>query len=933
MSSVFSIKKIPQHLGVAGFIGVGVFLAHNQAYASNYGTQIKPNVSLQDGDSITADQIYNSKLFGVYAQGQTGAPVQINLGNNSKVIADTTTAGTGATSATGIQAYGNTGATNTIDANNLELTVRATGSAVGIDASDTQVDLGQGGIIRVEGGSASAIAIRGYSSLVADGISISAIGGGYSAVSIEGQGSTANLGTGSSIYAEGNQATGVTVFGANGSGTAPARFDANQLSIETKGNNAYGMNIQKNSIVNLGTLSTIKTNGTNSTGLWILGELTANQLRIEAQGSGANALEVRSGGSATIGAGSYLSSKNAIALVGRDAGVVVNYQGNANQRNVLVAGAHAVSSQNNAVVNVGYTDMYANNSGGYAIWAAGGQVNADNISLTAVSGVYGVVATNSSAKFTGNTIIQMAGSDEIAIISSGAGNSITSTGKMNILGSVYAQNNATTALDFGQGSVLTGGAFISSGAKTNLTFNQGLWNMTQSSVMTNLTLNNSTVDFTADTPNSTLTVDNLSGNGSTFIMRVDLVGDGDGVNNSGNKLIVQNTSAGQHYVKVLNQGSLATTGNEVLTVVETQDGVATFAMSPDTGTVELGGYLYNIRKNSNNLDWELYSSGEAPVTPTDPGGNGGGGSNLTSTGRAGGNFINIGYLMNYAETQALLQRMGQLRQSGTNQADIWVRGFAGKFNSFGSGKLDGFGMNYAGLQLGTDKRITLGNEDILFLGAMAGTSDADPDYKNGSGDVKGYHFGVYGTYLMANDVYIDGVLKYSHLKNDFDVKDTQYNRIHGTGKSDGYSASIEVGKRFYWDKNSKAGFYIEPQAQLSFTHQQGSSIADNGLNIDLGSYDSTLGRVSAQLGYEVENTRNPMNVYFKTGYVHEMSGDVEYRLNGSKEEHSFGGGWWQNGIGVNTQINKHHNVYLDASYATGSKFDQVQVNAGYRYSW
>ena len=48
--------------------------------------------------------------------------------------------------------------------------------------------------------------------------------------------------------------------------------------------------------------------------------------------------------------------------------------------------------------------------------------------------------------------------------------------------------------------------------------------------------------------------------------------------------------------------------------------------------------------------------------------------------------LNVGYLINYAETQTLMQRMGDLRQnSGDNNA--WLRGFGGKFNSFAGGKV------------------------------------------------------------------------------------------------------------------------------------------------------------------------------------------------------------------------------------------------------
>ncbi len=109
--------------------------------------------------------------------------------------------------------------------------------------------------------------------------------------------------------------------------------------------------------------------------------------------------------------------------------------------------------------------------------------------------------------------------------------------------------------------------------------------------------------------------------------------------------------------------------------------------------------------------------------------------------------------------------------------------------------------------------------------------------------------------------------------------------------------------------------------------------SDNGLNIDLDGYDSKLARTSAIVGYELNSGATVVNAYLKTGYVHEFDGDVNYHLNGSNEQHTFKGGWWNNGIGVSAQINKQHTLYIDVDSAAGNKFDQRQINGGYRFSF
>ena len=51
------------------------------------------------------------------------------------------------------------------------------------------------------------------------------------------------------------------------------------------------------------------------------------------------------------------------------------------------------------------------------------------------------------------------------------------------------------------------------------------------------------------------------------------------------------------------------------------------------------------------------------------------------------------------------------------------------------------------------------------------------------------------------------------------------------------------------------------------------------------------------------------------------------------EQYKFNGNWWDNGVGVNAQFKKNHNVYLDGTYSIGNKFNRKQVNLGYRYNF
>lgn len=411
----------------------------------------------------------------------------------------------------------------------------------------------------------------------------------------------------------------------------------------------------------------------------------------------------------------------------------------------------------------------------------------------------------------------------------------------------------------------------------------------------------------------TLNIGNLTGNG-TYAMHADI---GNGI---GDLIKVdQLGTSSNNNLFIANNGASNALATDTLTVVQTNNG----GNSNQFGLinqVEQGGYLFNLRQNGNN--WELYSDGTR-----------GSGGNQSSTALAAGNFLNTSYLMNYINTQNLMQRMGDLRDTeNTKDVDVWMRGFAGKLNSF-SGNLGGFDMNYRGTQFGVDKLINL-SAGALRVGVAAGYTDADPNYRDGSGGVRSYNFGLYGTYLTENNFYVDALLKYDHIKNNFSVTDTQQNKVSGKAKSNGYGLSIEAGKRFYLQEQN-SGFYLEPQVQLSYMHQQGDTVhASNGLQIKLSDYDSTLGRVSTAVGYQIKNTANPINIYLKTGYVREFTGDnINYYLNNSKEKHSFKGNFWDNELGVSMTINKRHTVHADFSYANGNRFDKQQVNLGYRFTF
>lgn len=923
--------------------------------AAVVGSQRGGDVTLTDGTTLIADQSSGDGYYGILVTGATAAAVTAGTGS-------TVTVKDAGHYAKGIfiQAAG-----SHFTADKLVLNVSGI-SAVALELSGKQVsaNLGSGSsVTSVASGSAYAegVVVSNQSSLQADALQISTQGTNGIALRVSGYGSNVDLGNGSNIQTNGTNSHAVQVDTLSGnSGNDDATLKAEALTINTLGNASQGVNIQENGSVDLGSNSTIITTGDLSEGLWSLGKLVADHLTISTSGATSPGISARENSLINIGAGSVVSSAQTGGIVAMDDNVTVNFSGTEKERNAIQSVGYGVSAQSaGAVINLANTDVVIKSSNviGRGLWSLqGGMINGEGISVTGPDTAIGVLAWDGGQiNLADDLSIKMDSPNGLAMATmyneGFAPGIITYEGKAEITGSVVSLGGLID-LNLLSDSLWSGSTASDNvnGGHLNVSLTDSTWNVTQSSNLDNLTLSNTLVDLSAATDNatySTLTIANLSGSGD-FSLRTNLAGDGEGVNNSGDKIVVTGSSAGDYGLNILNRGSAVTTGNEVLTVVKTSDGIATFRGNTD---VELGGYVYSVNKQGTN--WVLSSpkAPEAPSTdeepgtspdnntipvastedtrtPTKPAGQGNN-STITSTANAGANFLNIGYLMNYAEMQTLMQRMGDVRQ-GKTAGNVWLRGMDGRFSGFANGKLSHFSMNYTGYQFGVDKRLS--DEMPIYLGLFMGATEGSPHYRAGDGTTKSEHFGIYGTWLNEAGFYLDGVVKFNRLKNQFDVSDTQNNRISGHGVSSGLSGSLEAGKKFSFS-DDLTGLYLEPQLQLTVGHQDGSSVrASNGLNITLSSYKSMMGRASVLAGYEVNQSNYKLNTYLKTGVLREFEGNAAYALNGSDERLSFKGNGWNNGVGVSAQISSH-TLFIEADMVDGNRFNQRQVNAGYRFSF
>lgn len=475
-------------------------------------------------------------------------------------------------------------------------------------------------------------------------------------------------------------------------------------------------------------------------------------------------------------------------------------------------------------------------------------------------------------------------------------------------GSLYLRQNAVLTNDnaaFGAAVKINSGGTLAvvengAGVDGNVTMQGGTiafmrQGASYANALTGLTLN-------AVDGYKTLTVNGGLNGGGQLAMSANITA------GTSDRLIVTGNVSGSYQVGFTNDATAAADGSEtVQDIIQPGGGTGVFS-----GRVEYGGYLYELKQDENGY-WDLAGSGK-----------------ISSSGSASFSTFSAGYLLSYAETTTLYQRLGDLRRGEASDAP-WARVYGGRFSSGSDAQVSGYGMSYRGIQAGLDRKQDT-SRGAVYTGGMLGYTSASQSYDVGSGSTGSTTLGFYRTFIDPKGHYIDLVIKYGWMKSGYKVLDTASVWVEGDMSTCGPVLSLEVGNRLYQDKASKEGWYLEPQAQLSLGRQSGGSfIASNGLSVDVDSYTSVLGRLGIIVGHEVKKGDQPVNAYGKVSYVTEFEGDIGFSLNGSPVKEKLGDSWWSYGAGVTAQLGNDSNLYLDATRTSGGKFKQSwQLNVGLR---
>ena len=256
---------------------------------------------------------------------------------------------------------------------------------------------------------------------------------------------------------------------------------------------------------------------------------------------------------------------------------------------------------------------------------------------------------------------------------------------------------------------------------------------------------------------------------------------------------------------------------------------------------------------------------------------------------------------------------------------IWARIGGGKYSYSGSG-ID-TATDYTRIQGGYDAKISRG----WTVGGQVSYLRGSEDYVfDGSGKVKSFSVGAYGLKDLGKDQYVHVETQVGRVSNDFTARNEIGDPMSGDTKSNAYSIGVRYGKTLKYAN----GFYVEPQAQLNFTHFGGRNFNVGNVSVNQSGVNSTSGKLGLELGKQFGNG----NLYTRFAAGHAFTGNVKTAFASGTAvkltEQDLKGTWTELAFGGRYGFNSNNSVFADV--ATGLSGDYQAdwgVNAGFTHKF
>ena len=256
---------------------------------------------------------------------------------------------------------------------------------------------------------------------------------------------------------------------------------------------------------------------------------------------------------------------------------------------------------------------------------------------------------------------------------------------------------------------------------------------------------------------------------------------------------------------------------------------------------------------------------------------------------------------------------------------IWARVGGGKY-SYDAKGID-TDTTYTRIQGGYDAKTGSG----WTVGGQVSYLRGNDDYVfNGSGKEKAFAVGAYGVKDLGKDQYIHLESQVGRVSNTFTARNEIGESLSGDAKANAYTIGARYGKTVKFQN----GTYIEPQAQLSYTHFGGDSFDAGRMHVNQSGVSSTAGG----LGLEIGKTFGAGNIYTRVGVNHAFSGTVNtaYTTGNTTKytKQDLKGTWTDLAFGGRYGFNANNSIFADLSTGLSGDYKAGwSVNAGFTHKF
>ena len=270
-----------------------------------------------------------------------------------------------------------------------------------------------------------------------------------------------------------------------------------------------------------------------------------------------------------------------------------------------------------------------------------------------------------------------------------------------------------------------------------------------------------------------------------------------------------------------------------------------------------------------------------------------------------------------------MNRTSQLQQG--SPTGIWARIGGGRYNYANDGI--NTATDYTSIQGGYDTKT---NRDWTVGGQVSYLRGSEDYVFNGSGKVKSYAVGAYGLKDLGKDQYVHVESQVGRISNEFTARNEIGQAKSGDVKSNAYSIGVRYGKTI----KSANGFYVEPQAQLNYTHFGGRDFTAGNVSVNQAGVNSTSGKLGLEVGKQFGNG----NLYTRLAASHAFTGNVKttYASDNAVKltEQDLKGTWTELAFGGRYGFNTNNSVYADVTTGLSGDYQaDWGVNAGFTHKF